>query len=418
MAAGRGIRPREASKDDFKDNFARAICCALPVFDLVIVDEGHNLKHGFTSRRGGAEPGLGAGLRPPVRAPRSTRFFPGYGPRAKRVLFLSATPIEETYRHIWNQLDVFGLAASFPELRGRDASEEEKKQRGGEVPDSARHDDAGRRRGPDEEPVPSGVAARWRARARRADPGDGRPPAARRGARSEEGRRAAGLREVQYVVSDRDAGLVRELPGDRRGSSEPTTDGAANFDDTEQTDAVTRRLRLADREGIDVRRRESARAPLPEAFRRRDAAPQDGRAGRRLDDGMATGRKALVFVRRVASVKELKRKLDERYDEWLIRHSESALPDNAWSRFDEIVAVLDRTSGGADATGARSQRSRTMPGGLEMRRDRGPRRNGHVLRVVLPGGRAHGRRQRRERSAALHPEGAAYSTFFEDNHVA
>jgi len=29
------------------------------------------------------------------------------------------------------------------------------------------------------------------------------------------------------------------------------------------------------------------------------------------------GKKTLVFVRRVASVKELKRKLDERYDQWL-----------------------------------------------------------------------------------------------------
>ncbi len=35
------------SKGAFKDNFAMALCCALPVFDLVIVDEAHNLKHGF-----------------------------------------------------------------------------------------------------------------------------------------------------------------------------------------------------------------------------------------------------------------------------------------------------------------------------------------------------------------------------------
>ena len=35
------------NKQAFKDNIARAVCCALPVFDLVIVDEGHNLKHGF-----------------------------------------------------------------------------------------------------------------------------------------------------------------------------------------------------------------------------------------------------------------------------------------------------------------------------------------------------------------------------------
>ncbi len=31
------------NKETFKDNFARALCCALPVFDLVIVDEAHNL---------------------------------------------------------------------------------------------------------------------------------------------------------------------------------------------------------------------------------------------------------------------------------------------------------------------------------------------------------------------------------------
>ena len=35
------------SRQAFKDNIAQAICCALPVFDLLIVDEGHHLKHGF-----------------------------------------------------------------------------------------------------------------------------------------------------------------------------------------------------------------------------------------------------------------------------------------------------------------------------------------------------------------------------------
>lgn len=39
-------------KEEFKDNYARAVCCALPAFDLVIVDEGHNLKHGL--REGGS----------------------------------------------------------------------------------------------------------------------------------------------------------------------------------------------------------------------------------------------------------------------------------------------------------------------------------------------------------------------------
>lgn len=35
-------------KQDFKDSFARALNCALPDFDLVILDEGHNLKHGLS----------------------------------------------------------------------------------------------------------------------------------------------------------------------------------------------------------------------------------------------------------------------------------------------------------------------------------------------------------------------------------
>src|SRR5437867_656540 len=36
------------NKQIFKDNFASALCCALPVFDLVIVDEAHNLKGGYS----------------------------------------------------------------------------------------------------------------------------------------------------------------------------------------------------------------------------------------------------------------------------------------------------------------------------------------------------------------------------------
>ncbi len=35
------------NKSAFKDNVAKALCCALPTFDLVIIDEAHNLKHGF-----------------------------------------------------------------------------------------------------------------------------------------------------------------------------------------------------------------------------------------------------------------------------------------------------------------------------------------------------------------------------------
>ena len=35
------------NKETFKDNFARAVNCGLPAFDLVIFDEGHNIKGGW-----------------------------------------------------------------------------------------------------------------------------------------------------------------------------------------------------------------------------------------------------------------------------------------------------------------------------------------------------------------------------------
>lgn len=115
------------SKEAFKDNYARAVCCALPKFDLVIVDEGHNLKHGFRE---------GVAARNRVLALALGRsgtgedpdLFPGYGRRAKRVLFLSATPIEESYHQLWNQLDVFGLGAPFIDLKRRDVSDDAKKE--------------------------------------------------------------------------------------------------------------------------------------------------------------------------------------------------------------------------------------------------------------------------------------------------
>ena len=53
---------RSQNKETFKDNVAKSICCALPVFDLVIVDEGHNLKHGFDSGCRRSEPRVGARL--------------------------------------------------------------------------------------------------------------------------------------------------------------------------------------------------------------------------------------------------------------------------------------------------------------------------------------------------------------------
>ncbi len=120
------------SKQTFKDNVARALCCALPTFDLVIIDEGHNLKHGFGENVSARNRVLGAGDGASRVGDAPISSFPGYGPRAARVLLLSATPVEESYRHLWNQLDVFGLSQPFDRLCQGDLEGEQKKAIAGE----------------------------------------------------------------------------------------------------------------------------------------------------------------------------------------------------------------------------------------------------------------------------------------------
>ena len=115
------------SKDTFKENFARAVCCALPIFDLVIVDEGHNLKGGLHSKAWRNRLlALTMGCEPDGRP--TPHGFRQYGARAKQVLILSATPLEDDYRHVWNQLAVLGLKEPAAGLEDEHRTEEEKKE--------------------------------------------------------------------------------------------------------------------------------------------------------------------------------------------------------------------------------------------------------------------------------------------------
>jgi len=114
------------SKEAFKDNFAKALCCVLPTFDLVIVDEAHNLKHGFGDHVSSRNRLLALAMGHPSVEPDS-KLFPGYAPRASRVLFLSATPVEETYQQLWNQLDVFGKADPYKQVLDKKSTDDERK---------------------------------------------------------------------------------------------------------------------------------------------------------------------------------------------------------------------------------------------------------------------------------------------------
>ena len=299
------------------------LCCALPMFDLVIVDEGHNLKHGFGEHVSARNRVLALAMGHPA-AKADPRLFPGYGPRAKRVLFLSATPVEETYRHLWNQLDVFGRSEPFDGLRNAELEEEDKKAIARQFlirrVTSMQVDDV--------EHTKNLYRREWRR---------GGVHVHDEPIRVEDPRQRLIVALVQKKVSELlgherfnssfQIGMLASFESFLETAKLKRDDAEdANFDDAEQTET------FLEREGIDV----SDVNKLARSYRKRFDAemphPKMDAVVESLSSAWIRGEKTLIFVRRVASVKELKRKLDERYDEWLMTRLERELPPGAQER--------------------------------------------------------------------------------------
>ena len=321
------------NKEQFKKNFARALCCALPKFVLVIVDEAHNFKHGFSTHSSARNRVLGEAFgRHPADDPPNPCLFPGYGPRTERVLLLSATPLEETYRHVWNQLDLFGLAGPFGDLKGDDVSEDQKKKVAGEF--LVRRVTSIRVGGL--EHTKNMYRREWRSGgvAKHDEP-----------IRIEDERQRLVVALVQKKVSELlsgkrfnrsfQIGMLASFESfleTARLKRNDDDDEAPVFDDSEQTEV------LVEREGMDVRDLNRLARDYSKTFNGRTLPhPKMDAVVDSLATAWITGAKALVFVRRVASVKELKRKLDERYDDWLIPTLRARLPEAIWGEFDAVV---------------------------------------------------------------------------------
>ncbi|WP_441286822.1 helicase-related protein [Sorangium sp. KYC3313] len=399
-------------KEAFKDNFARAVCCALPVFDLVIVDEAHNLKHGFREQAAARNRVLGLAFGHPSEKTDRRRLFPGYGCRAKRVLFLSATPIEETYTHLWNQLDLFGHAKGFEGLRDPEVSEDEKKKLAAEV--LVRRVTSIQVNGAEH------TKNLYRREWRRGGVAQHDQPI-----RVEDDRQRLVVALVQKKVS--------EVLGDERFNAsfqigmlasfesflqtagvKRDDEEASNFDDPDQTEEQQ------EREGIDVGSVNGLARDYRKRFDGQELPhPKMDAVVESLAGAWTGGRKALVFVRRVASVKELKRKLDDRYDMWLIETLRSRLPAEVRPKLDQMYAqyraekVQARDIGSETPTPGGGVPGR--PGATGDDEDRGGTDTffawffrGHGPKGVISGANVQQRFVQR---------GATYATFFEDNHV-
>jgi hypothetical protein len=403
------------SRDAFKDNFARAVCVALPVFDLVIVDEGHNLKHGFGKQVSARNRVLALALGHPSE---HARGFPGYGPRARRVLFLSATPLESDYVQLWNQLDVLGFGEPASDLTAKDASEERKRAcaqqflirrvTAMQVGDQRLTKNLYRRewRG-------GGVASHdLPLEAPEVD------------------------RDRQRLVVALVQKKVSEVLGHERFNNSFQIGMLASFESFLETAKVARRADgedvssfddpdqtedLDERSGIDVDAVNGLARSYRRSFGKELPHPKMDALVEHLAEGLPTGRKALVFVRRVASVKELQAKLEEKYDEQLMGRLRADLPSEllqpvqtAFRQYrSERTERRQRQVQELDSPGLEEEGPAGLipeeadTGGLDsffawFFRGQGPQ--GMVSGAAL---------QRRFSQAS-----SAYSTFFEDNYLA
>jgi superfamily II DNA or RNA helicase len=397
-------------KDAFKDNVARVLCCALPHFDLVIVDEAHNLKHGFHENTAARNRVLGLTFGHPA-GKADPKLFPSYGPRASRVLFLSATPIEETYTQLWNQLDVFGMGGAFEGLRSPELLEEEKKKLAARF--LIRRVTSVRVNGAEH------TKNLYRREWRKGGYGEHDEPL-----RVDDPRQKLTVALVQKKVSELlgstrfnasfQIGMLASFESFLETTRLKRTDEeVGTFDDAEQTEDAS------EREGVDVGEVNRLAKDYRKRFGTELPHPKMDAVVSGLADAWLRGRKSLVFVRRVASVRELKRKLDDLYDQWLMRCLHEKLPTAVHPRLDALFRRYQEeklsapTSSAPSAVGAHEEEGLPVTAHEE---DSGGNDTffawffrGEGPRGVVSGANIQQR---------FIQKGTAYSTFFEENHVA
>lgn len=310
----------------------------IPEIDLLIVDEAHNLRHGLGPRPSTRNRLLATAL---GTAPPEIDLPSWYGPRAKRVLLLSATPFEADYADIHRQLEVLGhgdaqvgepASAESPMpvrlLTDPTIGEDRKRacvrrfllRRVGSLQIAGKpHTRNMYRRewrcgGYTEHDLPMRIE-------------------------DERTRLAVALvqKKVAEILGDErfknifQIGMLSSFESffesfRRRQASGP---GVDELDEAEHGtfDGADQTQNLAERQGVDTesvaRLNESHRLtfgrPLPH--------PKLDVTADAFQDAFETGEKTLIFVRRVATVAELKRLLDDRFDNWIENRMLVALPD-------------------------------------------------------------------------------------------
>lgn len=406
------------SKENFKEAYARAINTLLPHYDLLVVDEAHNLKGGrasHTARNRLIEMVLGSA---------SGQTAKHYGKRFDRVLFLSATPLESDFAQLWNQLDLFGLGGGrYDKLRDEAATDVEKRALTGEflvrrltglsIAGSLHTKNMYRRE--------------WRGGGCTEHDDALIVPDARQ-------RLIVALiqKKVAEVIHDArfgasfQMGMLASFESFAQTASNKLPKGSeevpSNFDQTSQTDAQV------ERDGIDTLAVNQIAESYRRTFKTAMPHPKMDAVVDSLTASFDSGEKALVFVRRVRSVTEIREKLCDRYDIWFRRLLEARLEprlrgdlESAWALYDEERQSRRARTFAVERDNAVTHHDDEEDEPLPFLADTADDEGGHdtffswFFRGAGPAKFLSGAAFRRNRFAS---EGSVYTTFFEDNHVA
>ena len=319
------------ARESFRDAFAVALNGAVPEADLVICDEAHNLKHGFSADGSTRNRVMGLAF----GHPEGDAFGqPWYRRKAKRVLLLSATPFEDDYAAIQRQLAVFGFGDAVLEGVNGEASVSVAALADPETTDDEKRRVAQRllvRR-------VSGlrIAGRlhtknmYRREWRRGglknhdEPIKIEDPKQRLIVALMQKKVAEVLQTERFnnqfqigMLSSFESFLQSVETVRRRDADEPA------FDGEEQRRGLSDR----ERDGIDTDAIGEVVRSYREVFGSALPHPKLDTTAAALSGAFSTGEKALVFVRRVATVGELAAKLDESFDTWVRARMEARLPD-------------------------------------------------------------------------------------------
>ena len=425
---------------EFREQYGRALNALLPAIDLLVVDEAHNLRKGFGSpdqwNVSNRNRILGLTLGHPSAAGPDR---PWYRPRVKHVLCLSATPFEDDYADIWRQLDVLGAGGIevssprggrvFPVRSLAEAGTDEKTKRklvsnllirritqleiGGKKHTKNMYRREWRYGGFQcfDEPISFddprqrlivGLIQKKVAEVLGNE---------RFGNRFQIGMLSSFESFVQTVghikLQQKEAHAKEGNESDAE-REEATFDGRQTQMWEEQRGADTRVLNTL----VESYRNQFGHGlPHPKL----DATVQS------LASAFETGEKALIFVRRVATVRELSWRLDRQFDKWIRHKMKAALPELS----DEIDQLFERftseNGAGASPESTTSRLADSAEQGGELWTgvdgDPGGRENffswffrGKGPEGVLSGGRFQ--RNRLSNTAAF------YSTLFEDDLIA